>query len=246
ARLIVGNARDATAEPRHYVRRAGEEQSWLVDGALEVPADAIPWVDARIVDVDTARVAEVRIEPADGTPVVLRKAERDDNFFALENVPEGYQPKSKATVSSGGAVLLDLRFNDVMGAAAVSGAAPLRTVTVRTFDGLEIALTDYARDDRVVTAFAFAARDPLPAAAAPAASEAAPAGDADEAASATDDAVDGTPAAQETESVADEAARLSAATAGWVYALPDYKRRMLERDLDSLVQPVADAAAATD
>jgi hypothetical protein len=231
ARLIVGNASDTAGTPRHYVRRAEEAQSWLVEGALAVPADPIPWVDAGIVDIDTARVAEVRIEPAEGAPIVIRKAERDDNFFALESVPTGFEPKSKATVSSGGAVLLDLRFNDVASAAAVADRAPLRTVTVRTFDGLAATMKDYALEDRVVTTFDFAATSPaLPS----------PGDDETDDGSAAADDEGGSPeaAATEAETVAEEAARLAAVTAGWAYVLPDYKRRMIERDLDSLVQPV--------
>ncbi|MEQ8493227.1 MAG: DUF4340 domain-containing protein [Gammaproteobacteria bacterium] len=249
ARLIVGNSSDTTSDPRYYVRRAGEAQSWLVEGALTVPADPIPWVDASIVDVDTARVAAVRIEPAEGAPVVIRKAERDDSFFALENVPEGHVAKSKAPISSCGAVLLDLRFNDVMSADSVAGQAPLRTVTVQTFDGLTVTMTDYAHNDAVVTAFTFAASETTATTATEAETAAAPAnavaetGSVDEAtetdaddASATDDGADA-------ETVAEEAMRLSATTAGWVYTLPDYKRRMIERDLDSLIEPASSAQA---
>lgn len=249
ARLLVGHASDNTSAPRHYVRRAGEAQSWLVEGELEVPADPVPWLDAGIVDVDTAQVAEVRIEQDGSTPVVIRKREADDNFFALMNVPEGFEPKSKATVSSGGALLLDLRFNDVASADAVAGATPLRTVTVRTFDGLVATLRDYTLAERTVTAFEFATAEPettvepettdgnTDAAAPDAADGGSEAGDgADEAA---DEPAD-------SETVAQRAARLNARTSGWVYVLPDYKRRMIERDFDSLVQPVEETAASED
>ncbi len=246
ARLLVGHASDNTSAPRHYVRRAGEAQSWLVEGELEVPADPVPWLDAGIVDVDTAQVAEVRIEQDGSTPVVIRKREADDNFFALMNVPEGFEPKSKATVSSGGALLLDLRFNDVASADAVAGATPLRTVTVRTFDGLVATLRDYTLAERTVTAFEFATTEPGTTAgdtASAGAGETTEAAGEDTAGAGGEAAEDAAEDAADSETVAQRAARLNARTRGWVYVLPDYKRRMMERDFDSLVQPVEDAAA---
>lgn len=251
ARLLVGHASDNTSAPRHYVRRAGEEQSWLVEGELDVPADPVPWLDAGIVDIDTARVAEVRIERDGATPVVIRKREADDNFFALMNVPDGFEAKSKATVSSGGALLLDLRFNDVGGADAVAGATPLRTVTVRTFDGLLATLQDYELDERTVTAFEFATVEPETTGDATDATGASQTPDTtgedmtetDAGNEAADDAAQD-PADGET--VTQRAARLNARTNGWVYVLPDYKRRMIERDFDSLVQPVEETTAGED
>jgi len=249
ARLLVGHASDNTSAPRHYVRRAGEEQSWLVEGELEVPADPVPWLDAGIVDVDTEQVAEVRIEQDNAKPIVIRKREADDNFFALMNVPDGFEAKSKATVSSGGALLLDLRFNDVASARVVADRTPLRTVTVRTFDGLLTTLKDYELDDgRKVTAFAFTAVEPEMAAEAGEAAQPSetPADNADNAHDGNASTDDGAPDAVDTETVAARVARLNDRTSGWVYVLPDYKRRMIERDFDSLVQPVEETEASAD
>jgi hypothetical protein len=240
--LIVGHAR-GEGGAQHYVRRTAEAQSWLVEGALEVPADPIPWLEAGIVDVDTQRVRSVRIEVPERTPVVVTKSAPEDNFFTLQDVPEGYTAKSKATVSSVGAVLLDLRLNDVAAASRVSGQAPARVTTVRTFDGLVATLTDYVQDDLTWTAFDFtydaegavAARPDTAADAIPAA----PLGEADGASDAAADeaaAGDAAVAPTPTETVADEVNRLSVRTKGWIYALPDYKRRMIERDFDSLVE----------
>ncbi|MGE0484329.1 MAG: DUF4340 domain-containing protein [Gammaproteobacteria bacterium] len=238
--LIVGNARGDDGS-QHYVRRTAEAQSWLVDGALDVPADPIPWLDAGIVDVDTQRVRSVRIEVPGATPVLVTKNEPADNFFTLQDVPAGYAAKSKATVSSVGAVLLDLRLNDVAAASRVTGQAPVRVTTVRTFDGLVATLSDYVINDVTWTAFGFAYDAEGAVAARPAAADdAIPAAPLGEDGNASETSAEGAAAddtastAQET--VTDEVSRLSARTSGWVYALPDYKRRMIERDFDSLVE----------
>ena len=41
---------------------------------------------------------------------------------------------------------------------------------------------------------------------------------------------------QPAESVADEAARLASRTGGWIYVLPDYKRRMIDKRLADLIE----------
>ncbi|MEX2482117.1 MAG: DUF4340 domain-containing protein [Gammaproteobacteria bacterium] len=255
AALIVGNPRDGGARPQHYVRKPDDAQSWLVDGELEVDADPILWLDAQITDIDTERVREVRIEPAAGSPIVIRKAERGDNFFDLQQVPTGFEPKSRAMVSSAGAVLLDLRFNDVASATRVADAEPLRKTTLRTFDGLVVTWRDYELDGAIYTTFAFDFDAQGVVAAEPATDNAAEAG-AEAGAAATDaDGATETPSAdpdkppadsEPAQSVAEEADALTARTADWAYVLPAYKRRMIDREFEDLIQPVTEKAGDTD
>ncbi len=225
--LIVGNQRSNAAREQHYVRRSGEAQTWLVEGPLEVATDPIRWLDAQVVDIDTARVREVRITPADGPAVIVTKAERDDNFFELQNVPEGFEAKSKATVSSMGAVLLDLRFNDVASAERIATLDPVRHIELETFDGLLVTMDEFELDEQPFMRFGFefdAARV-----------VAAPEADVPEADGENPEPTADEPAA---ESVADEAARLKQHTAKWVYALPNYKQRMINREFDDLIKAV--------
>ncbi len=236
--LIVGNARDGAPRPQHYLREVGAEQAWLAEGALEVPADPVRWLDAGIVDVDTERVREVRITAADATPIVIAKDEADDSFFTLRDIPPGFEAKSKATVSSLGALLLDLRLNDVLSAERVAGQQPVREAVVRTFDGLVATLAQYDLDGEPYVGFTFAF-DAASVTAAPATEDDAA---ADEAQESDDDTTD---AGEPAETVAEEAARLAARTAGWIYALPNYKQRMLARDFDSLVEPVKETSGET-
>ena len=123
----------------------------------------------------------------------------------------------------------------------MAGANPLRTVTVRTFDGLLATLRDYALGERTVTAFEFTTVEPETTA-----DDADATGAADAGNEAGDDADEAAEEPADSETVAQRAARLNARTNGWVYVLPDYKRRMIERDFDSLVQPVEETAASED
>ena len=249
--LIVGNSRDAGRQEQRYLRRHGDTQSWLVNGAFDATADPITWLDARIADIDTTRVARVEVTPRAGAAVIVNKADQKDNFFTLENVPQGFEPKSKALVSSMGALLLDLRFNDVAAAAKYAQVEVARRTRVQTFDGLVATIEEFTADGKSFARFAFAydpallktPAPPAPAAAtdagAPAAEPAAdtvspasaePAAPGSEVTPATD------AAATPKETVADEAQRLSLHTAAWVYELPDYKVRMLSRPLADLIK----------
>lgn len=242
--LIVGHAREAGHQDQRYVRRAGEAQSWLVNGELEVTADPVAWLDARIANVDTARVARVEVTPAAGHPVVITKSSAKDNFFNLQDIPAGSVAKAKALVSGLGALLLDLRFNGVAAAAKFADATALRRTVIQTFDGLIAHVDEFEADGKTYARFDFAydpgivknavpvapgADDKTPPAAAAAVTAIAPDGPVAAPAAA--------PPKESTESVEQEAVRLKAATAAWVYVLPDYKQRMLTKRFEDLIQP---------
>ncbi len=248
--LIVGKPRE-TAGGQHYVRRVGEAQAWLVDGELTLDADPIAWLSAEIVDIDTARVRQLTLRQGDAPPVVIRKLEAKDNFFSLADVPAGFEAKSKATVSSIGALLLDLRFNDVMAASKVDGLTPVREAEIQTFDGLAATVTQFDIDGKSWSRFAFRydaalAVDPAtPTAGEPPAAKNETVDEAKATSGAkAPDADTGTKEPAET--TEQLAVRLNSVTANWVYLLPEYKQRMLTRRLDDLVQkPPAKTAGKT-
>lgn len=226
--VILGKVRDGGQKKQRYVRRADEPQSWLVNGTIDGTADPITWLDARIADIDTARVRHLEITPQEGPAVVIEKARPKDNFFDLRNVPAGREARSKALVSSLGALLLDLRFNSVGAATRFAGVKPLRRTKVQTFDGLLVQVEEFEADGKTFARFDFdydpklvhddVAKDGTAAPPADATATDKPGNDA------------------EKESVQQEAARLKARVADWVYELPDYKTRLLSKRLDDLVQ----------
>ena len=238
--VIIGHTRASGPQSQRYVRRAGESQSYLVNGKLDGTSEAITWLDARIVDVDTARVRSVAIVPSEGVAVAITKHRPKDNFFELQNVPAGKVPRSKALVSSLGALLLDLRFNNVAAATRFADAKPIRQTTVQTFDGLRVRIDEFAADDKTYARFDFAYDASL--VEADAATDAAREVSAP-APVAGSEAVAPAVAATPQATVEQQAARLKARTTGWVYELPDYKQRLLAKRLDELVQaPATDAA----
>ena len=177
--------------------------------------------------------------PAESPPVVISKARVEDNFFTLAGTPDGFVEKSRAIVSSLGALLLDVKFEDVASENETSGKLPASTARVRTFDGLVAHLECFKLDDKQYVRFHFEF-DPAgvvaPQPGAPA--ELADTGSATVPA-ATEEPVPAPP------SVEDEVAALNARVSGWVYALPDYKMRMLEKALAEMIKPVEKPQAPT-
>jgi len=60
--LIAGHRRvrsQANVPDEIYVRRPGENQSWLAEGALEVDADASLWMDRNVMNIGHERIASV-------------------------------------------------------------------------------------------------------------------------------------------------------------------------------------------
>lgn len=153
--LIVGNQPSDSSRQQYYVRRNEKNETWLVEGKLDAPADPIKWMDSLIMNVDTKRIKEVQINRPDEASIIITKKDKKEEFFALQNVPDGFRATSEATISSMGAILLNLRFNDVKSAKHVSALKPSQETTVLTFDQVTIRMLDYEIDEKLFTKFIF-------------------------------------------------------------------------------------------
>ena len=77
ADLIVGKTRHDRLGGGHdgvYVRKPGDNQTWLASGSLDVGGGAIDWIDRRIMDLPNSRIASVTLKDDDAPPVVLQRA----------------------------------------------------------------------------------------------------------------------------------------------------------------------------
>jgi hypothetical protein len=76
AELIVGHRRVRTegdVPDEIYVRRPGDNQSWLAEGRLEIDADPQLWLDRDIANIDHSKIASVVIARGD-VPIELQRA----------------------------------------------------------------------------------------------------------------------------------------------------------------------------
>jgi hypothetical protein len=134
--VIVGNR--AQGREGRYLRLAGSAQSVLIDRELEVPSTLDGWLDRRVVDIARDEVVEVAIRHADGETVVAKKVSAEDEHFELQDVAEGFGPRSEWTVDSLADGLVAVDLDAVKPASEIdwSGAALYRLVTA---DGLDLA-----------------------------------------------------------------------------------------------------------
>lgn len=228
ASLVIGNTRQNRRAPELvggaevsalYVRRTGEEQSYLVAGSVEVSARPADWVDRRIADVKAERVREVRIERPGATPVVLLRASPERPDLELQGIPQGSVPKSQAILNSFATLLSELRFEDVDAQANVALPESATRMTLRTYDGLVATVSSAPIDGRVYARFQFT-HDP--AGAQPVAPPA---------------PAPGEPASEEPPAppVQEQVASLGARVGPWVYVLPEFKASMLARSFEDLI-----------
>ncbi len=235
ADLIVGNARQARGleSPGHYVRKVGEPMAWLVEGELSVSAKRNDWMDTEVLNLPAERVRRVTIAHAGQPPVVVAKADPQQQLFALQGVPDGHEERSTAVISSIGGLLLDVRFDDVAGAAKIAGLTADTTVEVQTFDGLVVTLSRFDGQGRRYVKFDFAF-DPQLVYAAPestAQSAEKPAGENADASAAS-----APPTIKPADEVKAEIEALKKSTAPWVYALADYKSRIIDKKMEDLIK----------
>lgn len=233
--LIIGKKRDSKikTDSAHFVRKLGEARAYLVKGDLAVSAKPNEWLNTDLFSIPLERVRRVTLNPYQAKPVMLTKAKHSDSFFTLENVPKGFEPRSRTAVSSLGGLLTDIHFETVLGADKNVATVPRVIAEVQTWDGLVATVEELDHPDHVYARFGFAYNPDLvvtepTAAAAPGA-----------------DGKQPTAPPAKTD-VSAEAAMLNALVKGWIYGLPDYKVRMLEKKMDDLIQPAEKPKAPAD
>ena len=149
----------------------------------------------------------------------------------LENVPEGFEVRARATVSSMGGLLLDAKFEKVALASKLAALTPVATATLETFDGITTKISQFKFEDAAYMTFEFA-HTPSIVVTPPLATK--PAEEATIAPS-SPAAPPPAPLKSATE-VAQEVVTLNARVKGWAYVLPDYKSRLFEKKLADLIK----------
>ncbi len=240
ASLIVGKERAASSGPikaAHYVRKAGEEQSYLVEGELSLPSDPLSWTDRALLSVSAARIREIVIEHPGKDPLRMSRQKATDIDLGLDGVPTGYKVRSTATVTSLASVLEELRFDDVRASNNVTFPADAIVTTLKGFDGLIARIRTATVDGKTYSQFAFdfdpaaVTADAAEIAKQPAIPELPLPGGEDKAGGAAE-------AAKPAQSVAEEVRGLNERVQNWVFVLPDYKQAMLTKTMDDLVAKV--------
>lgn len=153
ASVIAGKQRPGGGQPsmpqsRQYVRKAGDEQVWLVQGELKAEPEASDWLDTDLVNVASKRISRITFTHPTGKPFSVYKAAASDANFAVADMPKGKKLKSGAGASKLANALQNLKLTDVSKAAAIEFANDKSTLTsYQTFDGMIISASTFTKDD---------------------------------------------------------------------------------------------------
>ena len=241
--LIVGKR--GLGVDSQYVRKVGEEKSWLIDASLDSSAKPEDWLRKSVLDVRADRIQSATIETKGAKPYTAAKDSRADADFAVEPLPKGKELSSSSAANSLATALAGLTLSDVRPASELEGKAEAHA-TYRTFDGLIVEIDGWPLEEErfvvVRTRFDGALADRFKTPAAEQSEDADEKHDKEDGAreTAASDTAEASDAAHADEpappNVADEAAKLSASLEGWAFEIPDYKYEAIFKPLEDMLK----------
>jgi hypothetical protein len=231
AALVVGKPRAGSgALDELYVRKPGENQTWLVAGELVLPTAPSGWLDRTITKIPRDRVRGVTFARPDGETLRVERESTEQKNWTVVDL--GERELRNATIANSlGNGLEFLELSDVRPADEVDFESDwLADATFECWNGLVVVARTKDVDGTAWARFeasydASVVRDPSPVP--PGEGDAATVAEAP-AAAVQDEA--------EAEAVRAEAAALNTALGPWAYALPQYNRTALTKRMQDLVK----------
>lgn len=147
---LTGSATSGT-----YIRRPGEEQSWLASGGFDLEPEIETWLDQLVVEIDRELVARVEVNPAESNGYAAARSSEAAQF-ALDDLAEGEKLKADVDLSELASALVSVRFAKVKPAVEVAWPEAGHVFEVTTFDGLELTVELALVDDEPWATFAAA------------------------------------------------------------------------------------------
>ncbi|HEX4860381.1 MAG TPA: DUF4340 domain-containing protein [Rhizomicrobium sp.] len=140
AHLIVGKSEDI-GDPGGavglFVRKPGDNQSWLVRAEGEFDSDVNAWLDKSVLDLDQTRVQSTSVALSDGSSYEVQRDKPTDMHFKLASMPAGREMASDAAADGPAFALTGFTFDDVKPSREVDFTNSTR-LTTKTFDGMTV------------------------------------------------------------------------------------------------------------
>jgi hypothetical protein len=139
AELIAGKSEDigdAGGAVGLFVRKPGENQSWLVRSPVELRAGQADWMDRQVMDVDRLRVREADVKPASGPSFKVGREKPTDAAFTLTPMPKGRELSYPGAADSIASAIAGFSFDDIKPAGEIDFTAGVSRMVTKTFDGL--------------------------------------------------------------------------------------------------------------
>lgn len=141
ADLLVGRTRPVDMGAGVFVRRNGENQTWLATGSYQPNRKALQWLDRNIINVDSRRIVRVTMQHADGDGFSVGKAEvTSEDMSYASFVPPGMEAKPVHEMNNMAQVTDFLVMEDVRPVTDLDWNAPSSIVWFETYDGIKISI----------------------------------------------------------------------------------------------------------
>jgi len=138
AKLIVGKVNADVAGPSNtgrYIRKPGDEQSWLVSGRLDIPGKISKWVKPEFLNVAGKRIQHVAVSHPDGQQMIVSRTGKEK--FKIDNMPADRVVEYQSDIDNMGDGLDKLELEDVMAKGEKKFTADNTIKTeIKTNDGL--------------------------------------------------------------------------------------------------------------
>jgi Domain of unknown function (DUF4340) len=147
-KLIVGRRRFAPVgggADAIYVRKPEDERAWVAEPAFDIPADALGWIDKKIIDIDPDKIKTMTITPT-GTPTggaaLVLERDKPGDKLQIRDLPKDATLRSDTAAADVAAGFRFLDLLDVRPATEIKNAATTSVDVVST-DGLHATVSLY-------------------------------------------------------------------------------------------------------
>lgn len=210
--VIVGKPRRSSASqssPGLYIRKPDDEQSWLVDGVLDITAVKTEWIERSLFDIPSEAIRSVRIDHADGDTYKLFKTEKGQENFEFENLPPGKKLGPEILINRFATILQDMQISGAKSRDKFAIKSDSTRVRIETFDYVLADMTAFEKDGIAYATFDFSF---------------------DDSQIVKDDDKN------KTEDVKKFITDLNKRTAGWVFEIPSFKYDIVKKHSDRILR----------
>ena len=145
ASLLVGHVPDETVDAGGqgliYVRRDGEDQTWLARGRLPLYKQSNDWLAPDFLGLAPKDIKSETLWAGTQHPVVLERATPETEHFSIANLPDGRVSRGGPVLDGVATVLAGAKFDDVLKASELNFPDTSPVVELTTYDGLKLTLT---------------------------------------------------------------------------------------------------------
>jgi hypothetical protein len=141
AAVVVGkgaDVADAMGRGAVYVRKAGEDQTWLARSYLTAKPALADWLDKSIANVGRERIQAVDVTPPSGAAYTASRASKEVPEFTVANLPAGRSLAFESAAEVPASALVSFAFEDAQPIANFDFSRPIAQHVTRTFDGLVV------------------------------------------------------------------------------------------------------------